>query len=145
MRSRDARPEYARSSDFRFGNTTLIPLPLARTFHNHPILLLSLFPPFSPFSCLLLLLSSDGNTNASGRGQVQIITRALTCKPCGYTRIHSHRETITHACTHTYIHTHIRARAQIRIHRYADRYERNFVSDLPQATALLAHLGAPSL
>lgn len=103
MRGRDARPEYARSSDFRFGNATLIPP--ARVF-SFPVILffLFLFPPLSSlFSRLLLFLRSDGNMTRAGAGR--------------YRSLHGHQqradtlahaltqgETDTHACTHTCTH-----------------------------------------
>lgn len=67
-------------------------------------------PPLCPhFLRLLLFLSGDGSTNASERGQVQIVTRAPGVRTCGQTRIHSRRKPSTRADTRTRAHSQIYA------------------------------------
>jgi len=143
VRGRDVRPEYARSSDFRFGNATLIPLSLARIFPVTLPLFLSTFISLLLFLPLLLLhrLSGDGKYEREG-------TRAGTHRYTGTSSVqtytlkrkhaapYAHHTLPIHSQTHAHIHTY-------NTHTRARENERNFVSNLPQATALLAHLGAP--
>lgn len=138
VRGRDARHEYARSSDFRFGNATLIPLSLARIFPVTLPLFLSTFISLLLFLSLLLSdrLSGDGKHEREG-------TRAGTDRYTGTSSVQTYTQTQTRSpirTPYTRKHTHIFIRTA---HTRVRENERNFVSNLPQATVLLAHLGAP--
>lgn len=103
VRGRDARLEYARSSDFRFGNATLIPLSLARI---SPVTLL-----LSRCFCFYFFfsrLSGDGKHECEG-------TRAGTDRYTGtssvqaYTLKRKHATPYAHlALTNTHTYSHIR-------------------------------------
>lgn len=117
---RDARPEYVRSSDFRFGNSTLIPLSLAsRILSASGVSLLLhiyfffLFIPHSIYCSPSVVLEARARADA-GR-----YTGRYT--GTGSVRIHM-QTTGTHSRYTIWTHTRTNVRKKL--------------SDLPQATAL---------
>lgn len=90
MRGRDARPEVRPKLRLPVWKPLRLSPCRSRVLSDHPVLPLSVFPsPFTHFLRLLLFPDGDGSTNASERGQVQIVTRAPGCERVD-TRAYTH-------------------------------------------------------
>lgn len=106
MRDRDARPEYARSSDFRFENSTLIPL-LPLTCASRLSLSLSR-SFFLIFSLSLNFLMGTNTTGARMRADAG-----------RYWSLHGHQ----HRATYKYAHSPPRTHAHTHVHTHTSTKE----------------------